>query len=166
MVVNKLIRKHKHKIVPFERSFEELVEYLEAKLDVKRINLEEVSQTYVAAMTRNVVFGGIHGKNIRHEDVNFYAFEVIKNHKSDEYFKDEQVYYMTAEKKIIVLIEKNTKCVATNSNKLQLELLWACGISQYDYDNDTLALIAYLALYEFEKAISPKIKRHVNSRND
>ncbi|MCL6479491.1 MAG: hypothetical protein K6T65_13985 [Peptococcaceae bacterium] len=142
-----LIVKYKHKIIPGEKNVDELIEYLKRKVDIVEISATELVNPILQFITYNVVHC-IRNKQLKltADELNFIAYKLIRNDKSTSYYQNDYVHVGEQEDDIIfVVLETKTGSIYSNSNKLQLELFVEQGVSQYDYDNETLMLVSYLS---------------------
>ncbi|MDR3586982.1 MAG: hypothetical protein P4L59_16970 [Desulfosporosinus sp.] len=145
---NKLWEKYKHKIVPGEKSTEELINFLKDKVDVVEIDTTEFSRFFMERHIINIVHC-VRNQELKltANDLNIIAFNIIKDNRSNSYYQCRPVQRIANKHKndmIYVVFEKRTGYIHSNSNKLLLELFIERGISQYDYDNDTNLLHSYL----------------------
>lgn len=140
-----LINKYKFKITPGEKTVEELILFLKGKVDITETVITELTQSILEHVKYNVIHGIRNQDNLSADDLNFNVFKLLKNEKSNSYYQ----YYVPNianynDNTIYIVFEKKTRSIYTNNNKLLLELFIERGISQYDYDNNTNLLSAYL----------------------
>ncbi len=144
---NYLRTRYKHLISPGEKSFNELKDLLKRKADVVEISVEELSES----IQQHIIFNAVH--SIRNEqlkltaaELNLVAYKLINNDQSAGYYQYRYAHLSNLQEDdiIYVVFETRTGYINSNSNKLLVELMVGQGISQYDYDNDTLMFRAYL----------------------
>lgn len=84
------------------------------------------------------------------DDLNFVAYKIIKNPKSNSYYQYDYAHLFDFQEDnfIFVVFETKTGVIHSNSGKLLLELHIKQGVSQYDYDNETVLFIDYLSSLE------------------
>lgn len=143
-----LLKKYKHKIIPGEKNVEELIDYLKHKVDIVEIATTEL----IKFILQHIIYNVVHcirnqQLNLTAEELNFVAYKLIKNDKSNSYYQYDYVHIDDEQEDdlIFVVFEARTGSIYSNSNKLQLELFVEQGVSQYDYDNETLMLVSYLS---------------------
>ena len=141
-----LLKKYKSKIIPGEKSIEELIDYLKDRMDIVGITPSELSQAYY----QSILFTFVHC--IRNYKFNLTANEfditinkILKNDKSIAYFEYERLSSESNQNDIFVVFEKKAGIIYTNNSKLFLELCIEQGVSQDDYDNETILFDAYLS---------------------
>lgn len=142
-----LLKKYKHKIIPGEKNVDELIKYLKNKVDIVEISTTELVKSILQFITYNVVHC-IRNKQpkLSEDELNFVAYKLIRNDKGNSYYQYDYVHINGQEDDLIfVVFETRTGSIYSNSNKLQLELFVEQGVSQYDYENETLVLISYLS---------------------
>ncbi|WP_449241317.1 hypothetical protein [Desulfoscipio gibsoniae] len=145
--MNDLIKKYKHKIMPREKSVEELIDYLKHKTDIVEIATTALLESYVKLMIFNIIHCLRNEKfAIPAHEFNFVAYKIIRNHKSNPYYQHDYVHFFDVQEDdfIFVIFETKTGVIHCNSGRLMLELHIEQGVSQYDYDNETLLFIDYL----------------------
>ncbi len=76
------------------------------------------------------------------DDLNFIAYKILRNSKSNSYYQYDS---FQGDRFIFVVFETRTGVIHCNSSKLMLELLIEQGVSQHDYDNETILFIDYLS---------------------
>lgn len=142
-----LIKKYKEKVIPKEKNVQDMINFLSHRFDVKQVSLQILSPTYLYYIKKNAQqCSQEKGKKLEIEELDFIAYEVIENDKSEEYYKE--VDPVTDDSSVIILIEKNTKYSQVNNRRLQTEILIEWGISQFDYDNNTEEFASYLSRLE------------------
>lgn len=142
-----LLKKYKHKIIPGEKNVDELIKYLKNKVNIVEISTTELVKPILQCITYNVVHC-IRNEQLKltADELNFVAHKLIRNDKSNSYYQYDYVHIDEQEDDLIfVIFEMRTGNIYSNSNKLQLELFVEQGVSQYDYDNETLMLVSYLS---------------------
>lgn len=135
--VKRLIRKYKNPSIIGEKSIEEVIAYLKQKFIIKNIT-QNISDIQIKRFKFNVMHS-LDGESISPEDIKFHAYRVEYSTASKKYYKE-----MEDDEKIYVYIDEASGCIESNSSGLFTELELYKGISQYDYDNNTDKLIAYL----------------------
>lgn len=135
--VKKLIKKYKNPSIIGKKSTEEVITYLKQKYIIKDIT-QKISDIQIKRFKFNVMHS-IDGENISSEDIKFHAYRVEDSTVSKEYYQE-----MDDEEKIYVYIDEASRYIESNCSGLFTELALYKGISQYDYDNNTDKLIAYL----------------------
>lgn len=142
-----LLKKYKHKIIPGEKSVEELIDYLKGKVDIVEIATSELIPSIFQYIKFNVVnCMRNHDLNLTASDLNLLAYKLIKNNNNTSYYQEFKHISNDYEYDIIyVVFEKRTGYINSNCNKLLLELFIEQGISQYDYDHDTILLTGYIS---------------------
>ena len=84
--------------------------------------------------------------NLTTDDLNFVTYKILKNPKSNSYYQYNYAHLsVQGDDFIFVIFETRTGVIHCNSSKLMLELHIEQGISQFDYDNETILLIDYLS---------------------
>lgn len=142
-----LITKYKHKIIPGEKNADELIEHLKKKVYIVEIPPTELVNPILESITYNFVHC-IRNKQLKLTagELNLVAYKLIRNDKSTSYYQNDYVHVGEQEDDIIfVVFETRTGSIYSNSDKLQLELFVEQGVSEYDYDNETLMLVSYLS---------------------
>ena len=135
--VKTLIKKYKNPSIIGEKSTKEMIAYLKQKFIIKDIT-PNISDIQIKRFKFNVMHS-LDGENISPEDIKFHAYHVEHSTTSKKYYKE-----MDDDEKIYVYIDEVSGCIESNSSGLFTELELYKGISQYDYDNNTDKLIAYL----------------------
>ncbi|MEG6522252.1 hypothetical protein [Desulfotomaculum sp. 1211_IL3151] len=126
-------------------------------------NLHPLKMTFKLSRARADKQGGVHtdtAEKIRNltkqsdsvlnesklttDDLNFVAYKIVNNPKSNSYYQYDYAHFIENDL-IFVVLETKTGFIHSNSGKLMLELRIEQGVSQYDYDNQTLLFIDYLA---------------------
>ena len=128
-----------HEIVPGIKSPEELRVWLEGRLDVERLPLEEVSQTRLWAMRYNIETNlGIDGS-----DLEFIAYRILPTERNAPYLVEGRcVRVGTFDPR--VLMELTTGYLETTSNRLFDEYVVERGISEKDLVEKSYRLLDYL----------------------
>ena len=135
--VKTLIKKYKNPSIIGEKSTEEVIAYLKQKYIIKDIT-QNISDIQIKRFKFNVMHS-LDGENISPEDIKFHAYHVECSKESKRYYKE-----MDDDEKIYVYIDEASGCIESNSCGIFTELELYKGISQYDYDNNTDKIIAYL----------------------
>jgi len=148
---DRLKKKYKHKITPGEKSVEELIEHLKHKVDIVEIATTELRKSILQHIIYNVINCIRNQQNLSADELNILAYKLIKNGKSNSYYQCNYAHISDDEEDdiIYVVIETKTGAIHSNSSKLLLELFVEQGISQYDYDNETLIFDAYLGYLDW-----------------
>jgi len=138
-----LLAHYKPTITPQYKSVEDMQKWLESHLDVEEISLTEFSDAFIEHLNYNST-NAITNSDLQltAEDFLFVAYRIMHTEKNKEYNADLQ---KTNDNYIHVIFEKKTECFFTNNSKLFLELSIEQGISQYDYENDTIRLLHYVS---------------------
>jgi len=138
-----LLKKYKHKIMPGEKSIEELIDFLKQKVDIKEISTTDLPESIM----KHIAFNAVHclrnqRLNLTAREFNFIAYKVLKNDKSNLYYQSNYAHISNNEKGdiIYVVFETKTGCINSNCNRLLLELFIEQGISEFDYKNKTIYL--------------------------
>lgn len=138
--------KHLVKIGP--KTVSELSILLKNKLTVQEIGAENFSDYYREALKRNAFYCINNEKlQIRSDEMVFRFFEVIMDERARRYFAVEPNTLLMQDMCYIIFEEK-TGYMCSSSNKLFRDMMLERGVSQEDYDNESLqfrALLGYLA---------------------
>ena len=128
-----------HEIVPGVKSPKELRVWLEGRVDVERLPLEEVSQTRLWAMRYNIETNlGIDGS-----DLEFIAYRILDTERNAPYLVEGKcVRAGIFEPRI--LMELSTGYLETTSNRLFDEYIVERGISEKDLAEKSYRLLDYL----------------------
>lgn len=146
-----LLRTYKDKITPGQKSLEELVTYLKNKVDVEAVETEAISNLHMRFTGHNVVHCLLNEQlKLSADDLDFVVYKLVRNEKSDDYYSKFWVNISASLRNelIYIIFETKTGYVYSNCNTLYLELYLKRGVSQFDYDNETLLLISYLSAVE------------------
>lgn len=148
----RLIKKYKPQIVCGERNIAQIWEYLKERVDLSPMALEDIEPNERGLILKNISTSMVNEElKLSPEDFQLRISRIVKNEKSRPYYQCRylQMWENPAEDCIFVLAEAQTGYIHSNSNKLQLELLVAQGISEYDYVNETMRFVAYLSYLDF-----------------
>ncbi len=106
--------------------FEKMMKFIISKVDVIYINAEEKYRLQ-CLMCKSNAFNSLINEviKIKEEQIEIIGFEIIRNEKSERYFKELKGV-------IWVLIEKNTLSIFTNSNKLEEEFNLNLGLPRIE----------------------------------
>ena len=121
-----------HEIVPGAKTPEELRLWIERHLDVERMPLEEVSQTRLWTMRRNIELQ----LEIDGSDLEFIAYRVLPTERNAPYLEGADDPF--------VLIELATRRIDTTSHRLFHEWVVERGVSEKDLTEKTYCLTDYL----------------------
>ena len=128
-----------HEIVPGAKSPEELRVWLEGRLDVERMPLEEVSQTSLWAMRRNIELQlGIDGSELE-----FVAYRILDTERNAPYLAEGKCVRVGIFNPRI-LMELTTGYLETTSNRLFDEYVVERGVSEKDLAEKSYRLLDYL----------------------
>ena len=147
---DRLIAEYKPKIIPKSKNIMELQKWLECNVAVERMSVTDFTPAFINHLYYNVVHSHRNEElQLSEEDFDFIAYRLCPVESNAEYAK---ALKATHEKYIYVVFETKTDFILSNSSKLFLELMIQCGVSQYDYDNNTLRLLEYVScLNRYEK---------------
>lgn len=139
-----LIEKYKDKVISPEKSIYEVLRIFKERLDIVEIDLSEVNPTF-RQFTKINFLHSLKNRPVGlwEQDIVLNAFRIIHNNKSKNYY-EEMILEHKKDEEIIILVEKKIEAIASNSQRLQLELFIEQGISGYHYKNETPEFFGYL----------------------
>lgn len=137
-VFPKRLEKYKNRLEPGAKSIEEIYAWLTDHFDLIELSKEQIYQDY---RIRNDVFRQNCYSLTGNNNFRIRAFQIKKNEKSHVYFEDED------EEELILWVEDNSLTFECSSNRLFRELVIEKGISQFDYEQNTLKLAEYIIFY-------------------
>lgn len=142
------LKSFKHLIKIGPKTVLELSILLKNKLTVQEIGAEKFSDYYREALKLNAFYCINNEKlQIMPDEMVFRFFEVIMDKRARQYFAAEPNTLLMQDMCYIIFEEK-TGYMCSSSNKLFIDMMLARGVSQEDYDNESLqfrALLGYLA---------------------
>lgn len=136
---------YKSKIITGEKSYSEIITFLHKKYDAKRCNIDEISKSYYFISQMNALHSMQNEKlKLNKNDLNFIGFVIPSSEKNKEYYNEAiNKKIILPEGFIVVLLETQTKYIASTSNRIFLEIVIEQGISEFDYKNETEAFFSY-----------------------
>lgn len=147
-----LIDKYKHLVKPGKKTIDELTEFL-----IKKASAIQIDFSSLLDITRKGLIMGItphieeRNLNLKVDDLNFLVFILPHNGQDSTYYQ--YPYRPTSidgygDDLICIILERNTDYISCNCSRLFLDVVLERGISEYDYDNDTIELLIYLSRIE------------------
>lgn len=147
-----LLKKYKSKIIPGEKSIQELIDFLKQKADITEISATDLEKSIMWHIMFNVIHSLRNQQfNLTADELDFAAYKLTKNAKNDLYYQSSHTHIYDDEEDdiIYVVFEIKTGCIHSNSNKLLLELFIEQGVSESDYQHQTIVLDAYLTYLDW-----------------
>lgn len=138
----RLLQTYKSTVKPGLHSFPAFIQPFFSKYDFHPVDFESWDTRFQQSLRQNAVSCIRNMKSITEEEMNFIAYQLVKNQKSETYY---QRRFSTGIDYIFFAYEQKTGYLYSNSTKLFLELNCARGVSEYDYEHDTVQLIEYLS---------------------
>ena len=135
-------------IQPGIKPIDALCAWLEDAYDAELITMNEFSD-HLAKMMRFNAFHTEANKalQVAEDDMQFIPYRLRETAKNAVLFETSSSY-LNYGGYVYVIIEVKTGYIFCNHNKLFLELVIEQGVSQFDYDNETLMLRWYLDCME------------------
>ena len=139
-----LLREYKHKITPVEKVLSpvELMEYFTTILDVEEITLAEVPERFLAFNFENAY---VNSNRIKVEEGIWHAYRVLKNEKSELYYREKLVQH---DGYAWFICEEKTGYFTSRSQLLFLEMELKRGVTIKDYTEENNWLFHYLEHYD------------------
>lgn len=148
--------KYKYRINKCKKDVFELINYIKKNLNVienvqnESLYLNEVEFTKINSLSswKNIK------KNYNYNDLNVIAYEIIKDSKSEIYYKSHPKGIIIPKSnidipnRIIIILETKTEYIYCNNDLLYKDLVIYQGISENDIINETPQLITYLRLLD------------------
>ncbi|MDR1101431.1 MAG: hypothetical protein LBL34_03645 [Clostridiales bacterium] len=150
----RLIKKYKHLVKPSgKKTPEEMADFLEDKLSAVPIDFSSfVDVTRKVTMLHLNLYIKTKGMDLSFNDLEFMAYKIPNDKFGAEYYK---YPYKSMEVEghgddlIYVILEKHLdNYINCNCGKLSLDLAIKRGVSDYDYENNTIGLLEYLSRLE------------------
>lgn len=147
--MTELIDKYKPLVQPGELTIPELCDFMERNMSAVRIDFNLVNE-----LTRKIMLKSIDcyiesiDKGLTLDKLQFIAYEIPCDGAGAEYYNYRHIPLRVEGhdyNSIYVIFEKHLEdYINCNCNKLALDLRIKKGISEYDYNHNTLRLIDYL----------------------
>lgn len=148
--------KYKYRINECKKDVYEIINYIKKNLSVienvqnEKLYLNEVEFTKINSLSswRNIEM------KYKYNDLNVIAFEIIKDSKSEIYYKSHSKDVITPKgnivipNRIIIILETKTEYIYCNNDLLYKDLKIYQGISENDIINETPQLITYLKILD------------------
>lgn len=141
-----LINHYKKFIHPGIKSLRDVFNEVSAKLDFQPRKLEILTDYFIMTQIHSAE------QNIRNRvttcqtQVKLQLYELIQNEKSLPYYRyhSKNDFWPGENESIFLLMDMDSEYVMSNSNRLYLEMFLRQGITEEDYQNDTVLLLMYL----------------------
>lgn len=141
-----LINQYKKFVHPGKKSLSDVFNEVSAKLDFQPQKLSILTDYFVITQIHNAE------QNIRNREtpcqmqVKLQLYELIQNEKSCPYYRyhSKNDFWPGENESILLLIDMDSEYVMSNSNRLYLEMFLRQGVTQEDYQSDTVLLLMYL----------------------
>jgi len=133
-------------------TFSEMCSFLEENMSAVKIDFNLISE--ITRRMMKVSIGHYLRENkpdLSLDKLQFAAYEIPREGKGAEYYNYPHISQIVEghdHNSIYVILEKHIDYINCNCNKLFLDLTIKRGVSEYDYENNTMRLIEYLSRIE------------------
>lgn len=136
--------KQKKNIQPNEKNADEIIDYINNTFTVKKMTLDNLDYFSSIMLNNTRKNLSIHlqsnNKEVNEKKFEFVIFKIEHDDKSDIYFCEETF----CDDNILVIIEKSTRYIYSDSSILQNKIYILRGVSQDDINNETVDFKSYL----------------------
>lgn len=129
----KHLQAYKKEIVPQEKTMSDIYDWLSTRFALRELSEMEIAQKH-AIECETFLYNC---KSITDSDnLKIRVFEI----------EEKSTYYFKKQKGNMLWVEESFKIFDCTSNRLFREMTIEKGISQYDYDNNTVNLVEYITI--------------------
>lgn len=138
----RLLQTYKKTIKPGLHPFQTFIQPFFLNYDFQPVVFESWDTRFQQALRKNAASCIRNTDCITEQKMDFIAYQLVRNQKSEAYY---QRRFSTGPGDIFFAYEQKTGYLYSNSGRLFLELNCARGVSEYDYEHNTVQLVEYLS---------------------
>ncbi len=149
-----LQQNYKGTFVPHHKNSDQIIQFLSKKFLIREIEKDDIPTLYLKIQIENFVNSRTGERfNLRADTLELHVIEIERNAESERYFKDfvpmcRDDGSSGSDERLVVLIEKNSNQIVSNSWLLTLELFIEIGIEPDDYENENDEYFWYLSMLD------------------
>lgn len=158
-ILDHLLNKYKKDIIVGEKNYVELIKYLGSEFLLKEKNIDDIAPSILGHMIYNILKSQSNRsvnelecmkrpeQFIKSGQFSFIAYDFPKSIENCVFYN--QYELQNENEEIYIIFETNTNAFFTPCTKLCEKLYIVKGVSQYDLNNKTIALLNYLFNIDF-----------------